>query len=192
MRVYCPRCGQPQISEGMKFCSRCGFALDLVSEIVENDGELPSLAQNSGNRRLPTRKAGVVFSIIWLIFWMLFMTSVLAILNLEDLTALTAVFGLFSSIIFLIVSLTLLPKKITYTPKSSKAKPYYSSDVINTPIASQQNAGSLVSGNLQSAREYISPNFRKAPDQESMPISQPSFGSVTEETTKLLEKEKDQ
>jgi hypothetical protein len=31
--MHCPRCGQQQISDQTKFCSRCGFQLGLVSEL---------------------------------------------------------------------------------------------------------------------------------------------------------------
>ena len=42
--MYCPRCGQQQVSEEIKFCSRCGFPLGLVSEIIMHGGFLPQLA----------------------------------------------------------------------------------------------------------------------------------------------------
>ena len=32
--MYCPKCSQLQISEEMRFCSRCGFALGAVRELV--------------------------------------------------------------------------------------------------------------------------------------------------------------
>jgi predicted amidophosphoribosyltransferase len=32
--MFCPRCSQEQVSEETKFCSRCGFPLGLVSEIL--------------------------------------------------------------------------------------------------------------------------------------------------------------
>jgi len=30
--MYCPNCGQQQVSDEMRFCSRCGFALSGLSE----------------------------------------------------------------------------------------------------------------------------------------------------------------
>ncbi len=39
--MFCPRCGQEQISEETRFCSRCGFMLTIVSEVVANGGVLP-------------------------------------------------------------------------------------------------------------------------------------------------------
>jgi len=38
--MYCPNCGQQQISEEMKFCSRCGLALSGLAEWLAG-GRLP-------------------------------------------------------------------------------------------------------------------------------------------------------
>ncbi len=39
--MFCPRCSQEQVSEETKFCSRCGFSLSLVAEVLTNGGFLP-------------------------------------------------------------------------------------------------------------------------------------------------------
>jgi uncharacterized membrane protein YvbJ len=36
--MYCPKCSQQQISDEMRFCSRCGFPLGAVKELIANDG----------------------------------------------------------------------------------------------------------------------------------------------------------
>jgi hypothetical protein len=38
--MFCPKCSQSQASEDMRFCSRCGFPLIGVAELVANDGTL--------------------------------------------------------------------------------------------------------------------------------------------------------
>jgi hypothetical protein len=35
--MFCPKCSQAQVSEQVRFCSRCGFRLDAVKELIEND-----------------------------------------------------------------------------------------------------------------------------------------------------------
>ena len=52
--MYCPQCGQ-QISDGLRFCSRCGFALDGVAKLIAADGDLPELNENVSSRS-PRRK----------------------------------------------------------------------------------------------------------------------------------------
>ena len=39
--MYCPKCGQQQISEEMRFCSRCGLALSGLAEWLAGGGILP-------------------------------------------------------------------------------------------------------------------------------------------------------
>lgn len=36
--MHCPKCGQQQASQDVRFCSRCGFRLAFVSELIINDG----------------------------------------------------------------------------------------------------------------------------------------------------------
>lgn len=38
--MYCPKCSQQQVSEEMRFCSRCGFPLEGVKELVASGGAL--------------------------------------------------------------------------------------------------------------------------------------------------------
>jgi hypothetical protein len=42
--MYCPRCSQQQVSDVVSFCSRCGFQLDVVRELLVTDGTLPARA----------------------------------------------------------------------------------------------------------------------------------------------------
>lgn len=39
--MFCPKCSQEQVSDEMRFCSRCGFRLTGVSELLSSDGALP-------------------------------------------------------------------------------------------------------------------------------------------------------
>jgi len=36
--MYCPKCSQQQISDEMRFCSRCGFSLSAVRELIVGSG----------------------------------------------------------------------------------------------------------------------------------------------------------
>src|SRR5918911_536815 len=39
--MFCPQCGQRQISNEARFCSACGFPLNVVTELLTNGGQLP-------------------------------------------------------------------------------------------------------------------------------------------------------
>ena len=37
--MYCPKCGQPQVSDEIRFCVRCGLQLDSVKNLVSTGGQ---------------------------------------------------------------------------------------------------------------------------------------------------------
>src|SRR4029079_11620336 len=39
--MFCPQCGQQQLPGVVRFCSRCGFPLDGVMQLLSNGGLLP-------------------------------------------------------------------------------------------------------------------------------------------------------
>ena len=41
--MYCPKCGQSQSSDQIRFCSRCGVDFDQVANLIERDSNKPSL-----------------------------------------------------------------------------------------------------------------------------------------------------
>lgn len=58
--MYCPKCSQLQGSEQTRFCSRCGFALDGVRELVAHEGSLTLTEPEAREQRaLSERQAGV-------------------------------------------------------------------------------------------------------------------------------------
>lgn len=50
--MHCPTCGQQQVSEITRFCSRCGFPMEGVAQLLASGGVLPSypIAQSDGER----------------------------------------------------------------------------------------------------------------------------------------------
>ncbi|MDX6612710.1 MAG: hypothetical protein QOD75_1896 [Blastocatellia bacterium] len=55
--MYCPHCGQQQINEVVRFCSRCGFPLEGVMHLLASGGLLPTHQQ--GPPTISPRKKGV-------------------------------------------------------------------------------------------------------------------------------------
>lgn len=79
MRVYCPRCGQEQISPEVRFCSRCGFLMTGLAEVVLTGG-IPQQLTPSG-AKLPTpRRRGLKQGGGWFLFGVIFV-PILAILS---------------------------------------------------------------------------------------------------------------
>ncbi|HEX8338480.1 MAG TPA: zinc ribbon domain-containing protein, partial [Pyrinomonadaceae bacterium] len=42
--MFCPQCGQQQVSDAARFCSRCGFQLAAVSGLLATNGAAPEFA----------------------------------------------------------------------------------------------------------------------------------------------------
>ncbi len=179
--MHCPACGQQQINNESKFCSRCGLPLSTVAEVVAHGGYLPQLAQLAEmNHKKPffSKRNGVVFGVMWFIFFTMFSTAVIGILNgPEEMMAMFAVTGVFGAMMIIIGSLVALP--------SSKPPVFIANAV---PTKSDQ----LNPASAQSA----------LPPQQSQPVGYYSAGvgnwrdtndlepsSVTENTTRLLEKD---
>lgn len=53
--MFCPKCSQQQASDQMRFCSRCGFPLSTVADLLTHDGVLTE----AGEVRLSPRQKGV-------------------------------------------------------------------------------------------------------------------------------------
>jgi len=70
--MHCPQCGQQQISEAVRFCSRCGFPLDGVIQLLSNNGILPNYPLQ-GRKEISPRKKGVRLGLI------LFLTGILLV-----------------------------------------------------------------------------------------------------------------
>ena len=56
--MYCPQCGQQQVSDSLRFCSRCGFPLEGVLQLLGSGGALP-FYQQSGPQEMSARRKGV-------------------------------------------------------------------------------------------------------------------------------------
>lgn len=179
--MHCPQCGQQQISPDTKFCSRCGFQLAVVADLLAHGGTLPQLAElNAGKRALLTRKNGLIFSALWFIFFVMMLPAFLDTAGFNRLPGMSAVFGVFTTIMMLIISLASLPKNARYSE--------------------------LLQGTAKNAELYGSPNFPELGASTSIPAqayAPPAGGwrapdtdglatpaSVTEPTTKLLQKDK--
>lgn len=180
--MHCPSCGQEQVSANTKFCSRCGFQLDLVAELLANGGFLPQLAQLDAKKTLFNKKNGVMFAVLWFFFFVMFMTPVWGILDVEELAAISAVTGIFGSILILIFSLVFLPSSKAPAPTRFASPQNIPHGLYGRPEQQRQ----LPPEQFQPANVYNAPqgNWR-APDTGELVTP----GTVTEGTTKLLSKE---
>ncbi len=188
--MYCPNCGQKQVSGDLRFCSQCGLPMGLVAELLQYGGTLPqleALAKKKGG--LFTRKNGIFFSIIWFIFFTPFMAAISGgVFGSEDIAAFFAIFGVFSSMIIFLFSLFFLGSSSPSAQSSFAASG--NPEVQRSFHVPQSNQSALPPQQTQSAQDYVSPQARawKAPDTGDLVTP----GSVTEGTTRLLKKDQDE
>jgi hypothetical protein len=157
--------------------------MGLVSELLAHGGFLPQLAELHKKRSVFNKKNGIVFGIFWMITLMMLLPAMIGVLNGPgELQGLFAVLGVFGGMMIIIGSLVMLP--------SSRQYPLIPVQNLNPPVPSAHG--------LHSAGQR-----QALPGQQSIPASAyapPRAGSwrdtndlepssVTESTTKLLEKE---
>lgn len=77
--MYCPKCGYQQVSDDMRFCSRCGFQLTGVAELLAaadtapaTPGQLQKRAPRVSRRGARLLFFSIVSAPIFLIFSFLF------------------------------------------------------------------------------------------------------------------------
>lgn len=177
--MHCPRCGQQQVSDEIKFCSRCGFSLGLVSDIVAHGGFLPQLDDLKQDKSWLTRKNGVAFALLWLIFFLPLCTIIIGgIFDNEILGGITAAIGVFGSLMILIASLIWL---------KPAPKPYSQFAPNQIPNANPQNLyGAKQTALPEATQQFVPPpGAWKAPNTGELV----SPGSVTDPTTKLLQRD---
>lgn len=178
--MHCPSCGQQQVSNETKFCSRCGLPLGLVAELLVHGGFLPQLAELNKKKTIFTKKNGVVLGVFWFIFLTMFSTAFFGIIGAPDsLIGVAAITGVFGAMMIIIASLIFL--------RSSKIPAQFLPQFIPAPHSQGlygDDRNALPPQQSIPASAYTTPSpgtWRDTNDLEPT--------SVTEGTTKLLEKD---
>lgn len=182
MKVYCPRCGQEQISAETRFCSRCGFVMNGLQEIVLNGGIAQQLTPSAP--KLPTpRRRGLKQGGAWFLFGIV-IVSVLAVLAeilrfSENIVALAAVIFLLGGFVRMVFALIF--ESGNPSDKTIEENVYQTAQKF---MKKKPAAGELPPQQSIPVDSYAPPrqsNWRDTNDLE------PS--SVTDKTTKLLQKD---
>ncbi len=161
--------------------------MGLIPDLIANNGVLPQLAElYQGKKGLFTRKNGLILTVLWFIFFVMMMPAFFGIAGADEVAGASAVFGVFTSMMLLIVSLAFLkraPKKAEIAQiEMLRQQPQHS-------LHTTQPAGALPPQMAQPAQVYAPPQAGswRAPDTGDFGRT----GSVTESTTKLLTKEEE-
>ena len=171
--MYCPQCSQEQVSEEMRFCSRCGFPLAIVSQLVRNGGALAGFDAEAKEQRSPRQKG-----IRWGLFLMII--SVLLVPGAALLTAMEDEFAVLfipTSLIF-VIGLVRLLHAYLLAPNTPTEKASLSTTKTTLSPGVYQSA-------LPAGQTIPVTNWRQPVNTSEM-APRPS---VTDHTTKLLSDE---
>lgn len=187
--MYCPQCGQQQISVEVRFCSRCGFPLNTVGEILAGGGALPATASGAkGSQKLSPRQRGVRQGAMLMLSVMLVVPLVIFVLvelmnAPEELIPLAAITCVIGGLLRILYALFFEEK---YAPVASQnfVPPYVPPSIPAQMSRPQQNAS------LQPPQQGTQvPSFMPARRPDTAELATPP--SVTDHTTRLLRDEPD-
>ena len=181
--MYCPQCGQQQVTNEMRFCSRCGFPLGGVTELLASGGVLRAGGGDElREQALSPRRRGVKQGVLMLLLGAV-IVPILGIINsYQEQTNLLEMFVAATAIIFFAGGLM----RIIYAATFESAVPSDSPARVPAAQPSQLNMGGRVSA-LPPAESTPVPNFTPRRKNTAELVRPPS---VTENTTRLLDEEK--
>ena len=177
--MFCPQCGQ-QITASLRFCSRCGFPLESVFQVLATGGLLPSFA-GPVSKELSPRRKGVKQGALLLLLGVI-LVPLLGVLssfnagNLFDiLTPMAAIFFFLGGLLRMLYAGLFEEGAPRYRPMM----PTYAPPVMPPQFQATPRAGELPPPAVPP------PTWRTRPNTAE--IFQPP--SITENTTRLLDKD---
>jgi hypothetical protein len=185
--MYCPRCGQQQASSEIRFCSRCGFPLGGVVELLARGGLLPAndRAVAQEEQALSPRATGLRQGALMMLLGTV-VVPILAILNsFQDETTLLHLLVPICAVIFFAGGLMRIIYAALFEKGAAGAQqtvPEYASPVATAQLNAGMRASALPPPQSIPVEDYA-PRRMNTAELVSPP-------SVTENTTKLLGEEK--
>ena len=170
--MFCPQCGQQQLSEHVRFCSRCGFSLRIVTELIENEGSLVERPAKEVESHLSPRQKGVrMGALLMLTSFLIALIQALMPTLVDKLVVLAA-----PVVISFLIGFVRLFYALFFEEGAKRSKE------IDGTSGKAPELGGSVNVSLPSASSVPVPNRRRVNTAEmARPLS------VTEGTTKLLE-----
>jgi hypothetical protein len=178
--MFCPRCGQQQVTDALRFCSRCGFPLEGAMHLLAHGGMLQLYQPLEGEQKISPRKKGVKQGALIFVLGVVLVPTFGVLYGWTDIN----LFGFFASlaaVLFFIGG----PLRMLFAALFEEGAPTrqftasssYAPPAIPPPPAARVSALPPLS---------VSPASQWRPRPQTAEILQPP--SVTDHTTRLLEK----
>jgi len=173
--MHCPQCGQQQVSDETRFCSRCGFLLTGVADLVASGGI--AATQQTGVLGDPDspRRRGVKLGLFIFLLSLVIVPVLIMIAIALNIRGFLPIIGLFllggGGILRMVYALLFV------------------SGVSSAPMASALSAGDIRSALPPSQAIPLSAFASPSGARRDKNDFQLEPGSVTDSTTKLLQRD---
>jgi hypothetical protein len=182
--MFCPVCNQEQISNETRFCSRCGFLLTGVSQLIASGGVLPQTLNGLNPGAISPRKKGVKQGAL-LVF------SSFIIVPLVTMICIGLMIGPVPAMVAFMLTFVVGVLRMIYAALFESPAPTLSDDsalpeALKNVLPGKKQSNALPPQQTVPAASYIPPasgNWRETNDLMKKPPS------VTDPTTKLLQKD---
>ena len=184
--MFCPKCGQRQVADDVRFCSSCGFALNVVSDVLTGGGRLPWRPPDAATPQgLSPRQRGIRQGAMLMLSTVLVVPIVIflgvATLHLPgQLIPLAAVITVFGGLLRILYAALF---EESFEPRSQATPPYAQ------PVPPHYLGQPPRVSSLPPPRNEPVPTYRPRYNTGEL-IERPP--SITENTTRLLDKQRDE
>ncbi len=189
--MFCPNCGQRQISNEARFCPACGFMLEVVGELMANGGRMHwrPPQQQAGSQELSPRQKGIRQGAMIMLLTLL-AVPLLAIFGVAmlgfpgEIVALAAVglpVGGFLRIVYSLLFESNAPA-LPAAPHPTYVPPPAIPNYLGTPPPQQSHA-------LPPRQAAPIPTPARPQRYNTGELMEPPRASVTDHTTRLLDKQ---
>jgi hypothetical protein len=178
--MFCPQCGQQQASGVIRFCSRCGFPLDGVIQLLGTGGMMPVYRSPDEPVAISPRRKGVRQGGVLLLSGAV-IVPLLGVMAGFGNSAFLEILTAFAAIICFIGG----PLRMLYAAVFEEGAPSPVRMYNPPPVAKPQFGPPVQHQALPPPPVRSPPSWRSRPNTAEL-VTPPS---VTENTTRLLEKE---
>jgi hypothetical protein len=178
--MYCPKCGQQQSDDNVRYCSRCGFPLGGVAELMTTGGILEVYQPGSARPWLSPRQKGIRQGAMMMLSLLLVMPVVIFLL--------VAMLGMPGELIPLIGAILFMGGllRIVYAVIFEEDRPHAKQESLPQYVAPPVSArlSATVRGSALPPTQSTPTSAWRGPVNTSELVAPPS---VTENTTRLLD-----
>lgn len=178
--MFCPQCGQQQVTGVIRFCSRCGFPLDGVIQLLGTGGMIPVYRSSDEPAPISPRRKGVKQGGVLLLSGAV-IVPLLGVMASFGHSAFMEVLTAFAAIICFIGG----PLRMLYAAVFEEGAPSPVRHFVPPPAPKPQFGPPAPQHALPVPPPRVQTSWRARPNTAEL-VTPPS---VTENTTRLLEKE---